>query len=133
MGGVVGRRWAISRAINSSGALHTGPVPTRHSATTYTGETRQTERGAPAGGDRGTREKRSAGPAAQKRNAAIFWEIVTGGSSGISVSSIVGMPVTKSISCGFQTLVRLKSFQPAQSTKKMGTLMSGGVRREKTA
>ena len=57
MGGVVGRRWAISRAINSSGALHTGPVPTRHSATTYTRETRQTERGAQAGGDRGTREE----------------------------------------------------------------------------
>ena len=58
--------------------------------------------------------------------AAIFSLIVRGVSSGTSVSSTVGMPVTKSISSGFHTFFRFMSLYPIQSTKKSGMLMSIG-------
>ena len=48
----------------------------------------------------------------QKTTAAIFSPIVRGGTSGTSVSSTVGMPVTKSISSGRQNLDRLMTLYP---------------------
>lgn len=54
-----------------------------------------------------------------------------GGTSGSSVSSIDGIPVTKSISCGFQTLVRLVNFQPKYSRMKNGMLTSAAGARSR--
>ena len=61
---------------------------------------------------------------AQKMTAAIFCPNVTGGTSGSSVSSTVGMPVTKSISSGRQNLVRLMNLYPTKRMMKSGMLMS---------
>ena len=59
----------------------------------------------------------------QKMTAATFCPNVTGGTSGSSVSSTVGMPVTKSISCGLHTRVRFATFHPKYSAAKSGMLM----------
>lgn len=55
--------------------------------------------------------------------AATLPQKVVGGTSGTSVSSIVGIPVTKSMSRGFQIFVRFQILYPKYERKNIGMLM----------